>query len=553
MKKLAITFGSLLLLIVVGIFFLENWVEKKFEGTLNTNPNRKYDLVYENLDISILLGKIELNKVKITPLTVDSIPTIIEGSVERADLEGIGFIDFLRSKEISIQNLSFVNPEFTLTHTEFQKTHVESARPFQSLFGDIISRGEIKNFSLTGGKATLFHQMDSLQKIGSLDNLEIIAKGIETDSIQLDKAIPFKLEELKIGLKNLIYKLSEHETFGFGSYDFDFSAGQMDLKDLSLKLDLDWYEHAKSQPTQKEIMEFEIGRIAVKGLSEASQFGDSLMIIAESVSLDSLDFKIGKDKNRPFPPKELKKDFSYLLEALTFPMEIDSLQITNSNITYSEIGNGQTLPGTITLSKVNGLILNVSTIEEVERENSLYVSINAIFGGSGKLTMEVNENYFERKWEAEISLEDMEMTKLNQTVNNLAGINIASGKLHKLHLLMEANPNFSDNHFLMEYEDFKIELQNSENHKKGFLSSLANLAVHKQNLPGDKQYHELSYSTKRDQYKGPINLIWLSAKDGLLATIPSKMAQKLMPHSNQEKNHKKTEREKKKSEKKAKS
>ncbi|MBN3581408.1 hypothetical protein JYB64_03350 [Algoriphagus aestuarii] len=553
MKKLAIIFGSFLLLIIVGIFFLENWVENKFEGTLNTNPNRKYDLVYENLDISLLRGKIELNKVKITPLAVDSIPTIIEGSVERADLEGIGFIGFLISKEISIDNLSFVNPEFTLTHTEFQKTHIESTRPFQSLFRDIISRGEIKNFSLTGGKAVLFHQLDSLQKIGSFDNLEIIAKGIETDSLQLDKAIPFKLEELKIGLKNLSYQLSEHETFGFGSYDFDFSAGQMDLKDLSLKLDLEWYEHAKNQPTQKEIMEFDIGSIAVRGLSEASQFGDSLMIIAESVSLDSLDFKVGKDKNRPFPPKELKKDFSYLLEALTFPMEVDSLLITNSNITYSEIGNGHTLPGTITLSKVNGMILNISTIEEVERENSLYVSIDAIFDGSGKLNMEVNENYFERKWEAVLTLEDMDMTQLNQTVNNLAGITIASGKLHKLHLVMEANPNFSDNHFLMEYEDLKLELHNSENHKKGFLSSLANLAVHKQNMPGDKQYQELSYSTQRDLYKGPINLIWLSAKDGLLATIPSKMAQKLMPHSNKGNDHKKAERVKKRNEKKDKS
>lgn len=549
MKKLVIIIGSILLFLFASVIFIEKWVQTKFENSLNTNPNRKYDLVYENLSISILNGKIELNKVNITPLSVDSIPTIIEGSVERANLEGIGIIHFLRSKEITIQNLSFINPEFTLTRTDFQKDQVESTRPFQTLFRDIISRGEIKNFSLTGGKAilyqqndSLYQQNDSLQRIGSFDDLEIIASGIETDSVQLDKAIPFKLEELKIGVKNLEYLLSGNQIFGFESYSFDFSKGLMDLEHVRLDLEEEWVEHAKNQPDQKEIMEFDIGSVAVRGLSEASQFGDSLIIIAESITLDSLDFNIGKDKNRPFPPKELKQDFSYLLEALTFPMKVDSLKITNSELTYSEIGSGHTLPGTISLSEINGFILNVSTIEAVERENSLYVEVSAIFDGSGQLNLEVHENYFEREWEADITLTDMDMTKLNQTVNNLAGISIASGKLNKLHLNMEANAKFSDNHFLMEYEDFKIEMLNAEHHKKGFLSSLANLAVHKQNKPGDKKYQELTYSTQRDQYKGPINLIWLSAKDGLLATVPSKTALSLIQHSkndNRGKKHKK--------------
>lgn len=539
MKKLVIIIGSILLFLFASIILLENWVETKFENTLNTNPNRKYDLNYDILSVSILKGKIELNQLQITPLTVDSIPTIIAGSVERANLEGIGFISFLRNKEISIEILEFLNPEFTLTRTDFQKDQVESTRPFQTLFRDIISRGEIKNFSLSGGKAILFEQNDSLQRIGSFDDLEIMASGIETDSVQLDKAIPFKLEELKIGLKNLSYLLSENQIFRFESYAFDFSGGQMDLENISLELGQEWYKQAKNQPEQKEIMEFDIGSVAIRGLSEASQFGDSLMIIAESITLDSVDFKIGKDKNRPFPPKELKQDFSYLLEALTFPMKVDSLKVTNSTITYSEIGSGQTLPGKINLSEVNGLVLNVSTIEEVERENSLYVTLSAVFDGSGQLSLEVHENYFEREWEADLTLEDMDMKDLNQTVNNLAGISIASGKLKKLHLNMEANASFSDNHFLMEYEDFKIELLNPEHHKKGFLSSLANLAVHKQHKPGDKHFQELAYATTRDPYKGPINLIWLSAKDGLLATVPIKAAQKLMVHSKNDKRGKK--------------
>ena len=292
----------------------------------------------------------------------------------------------------------------------------------------------------------------------------------------------------------------------------------------------------------------------MRGLSNESRFYDSLMIISQSVEIDSLDFHVSKDKNRPMPAQVVKKDFSNMLEALSFPVEIDSLNIKNSKITYSEIESGKTKAGVITLTDVNGLILNVSSIEAVEKENSLLIAIKAIFDGSGKLNLNVTENYFERKWIADLTLEAMDMKHLNQTVNHLAGIAIETGEIQKLHMKMEATATSSDNHFLMQYKDLKMELLNTEDHKKGFLSSVANLAIHKQHLPGDKHYQELAYSTTRDIYKGPINLIWLSAKDGLLATVPTNAVQKLLPHSKEsklEKNEEKLEKKEEKAEKKA--
>lgn len=552
MKKLAIFLGSSILILFISIFFLENWVENKFEKALNNNPDRKYDLTYDNLKVSFFQGDIKLERLKITPLNIDSLPTEINGSVEKATLEGISFIDFLTSKEITIDNLSFLNPDFTLVHKDFPKTHSETSKPFQSLFGDIISRGEIRNFSLLGGKAELFFQKDSLEKIGSFDGLDIVAFGLETDSVQVGRTIPFRLENLAFSLDNLIYNLSSNQVLNLGSFQFDLLKGQMDLKRLSLKLSSSWEEHAKNQPFQKEVMEFDIGILAMKGLSTESSFYDSLMIISQTVEIDSLIFNVGKDKNRPKLPEVIKKDFSNLLETLSFPLAIDSLIVKNSHITYSEIELGKNKPGIISIGNLNGLILNVSSIESVERENSLIIDIKAKFNDSGDLNLHVDENYFERKWKVDLLLESMDMMNLNQTVNHLAGIAIESGEIQKLHLKMEGNPSSSDNHFLLEYKDLKMDLLNKEDEKKGFLSSVANLAIHKQNLPGDKHYKELLYSTKRDIYKGPINLIWLSVKDGLMATIPTQTVQKLMPHPKEAKLKKSETKAEKKANKKAK-
>lgn len=547
MKKLLVIFGSIFFLLFASTIILKSWVENKFEANLNKNPERKYDLSYDDLGLSLIQGNIKLSNVNITPLNIDSLTTSINGTVEHAKLEGISILSYLFSKELSIKNLSFLNPEFILIHQDNPKSHSKNTKSFQVLFQDIISRGEIKNFSLSGGKATLYNQ-DTTQKVGGFNDLEILATGLETDSIQVGRAIPFLLENLKISFQELDFNLSENETLTLGSFDFNFQEGQMAFVDLSLKLNSDWKDFAKTQPTQKEIMEFDIGNLMLNGLSTESRFYDSLMIISQSVEIDSLDFYVSKDKNRPEAEKELKKDFSYLLEALAFPVEIDSLKINNSKITYSEIGDGKSQAGKITLSEVNGLILNLTSIDQVQKEKSIDISISCLFDNSGKLELKVSENYFERKWIADLVLSDMDMRELNQTVNHLAGIEIESGELQKLHLYMEADSTSSNNHFLMQYNNLKMNLLDADDHKKGFLSTVANLAIHKQHQPGDKHFQELTYSTTRDQYKGPINLIWLSAKDGLLATIPTNLAHKLMPQS---KESKKAQRLKRKAERKA--
>ncbi|PZX58056.1 AsmA family protein [Algoriphagus chordae] len=546
MKKLFIILGSIIFLLAIGITGLKYWVQNNFESRLNSNPDRKYDLNYENFTISILAGNIELDNLKITPLNTDSLPSVITGTVEKAELDGISFLSFITAKAIKIQKLSFLTPDFTVIHSDFPKKSTTTTKPFQSLFKDIISRGEIKNFSLLGGKAELLYQKDTLQKIGSFEGLEIIATGLVTDSVQVGRAIPFKLENITISLKNFSYLTTDGQTLSLGAFDFDLEKGQMDLEALSMKLNSTWEEYAKTQPVQKGIMSFDIGHLALRGLSSESQFYDSLMVISQSLEIDSLDLHVSKDKNRPLPPQVAKKDFSNMLEELSFPVAIDSLLIKNSKITYSEIESGKTKAGTITLSEVNGLIQNVSSIDAVEKEKPLLIAISAIFDGSGKLNLNVTENYFERKWVADLTLEAMDMKQLNQTVNHLAGISIVTGDLQKLHMKMEATATASDNHFLMQYKDLKMELINPDDHKKGFMSSVANLAIHKQHLPGDKNYQELTYSTTRDIYKGPINLIWLSAKDGLMATIPSKVVQKLLPHSKESKAEKQEEKKDKK-------
>lgn len=530
--------GGLLSLFLILGFGLSFWLSSFLKTTLNTNPERKYDIIFEDLSISLIRSSIELKKLEINPLNTEGEASIINASVEKAEIRGYSIWEFVISRRLTIAELSFVKPEFRLTHYDTISSHSKSSKPFQSLFGDVVSRGKIKNFSIQDGKAEYFIQGDSLRRIGGFREMNLQATGLETDSAMIGHSIPFQLDNVHTSFKDLNYQVADDQNLRLGSFEFDFKTGELNLKDFSLSYDKPWQEIAKSKTFQQDIIDFHMGSLSISKLNTSSRLYDSLLIIAGSVSIDSLVFNDGRDKNIPRPKDELKKDFTALLNALQFPLEVDSLFIRNSKITYSEIEKGNTEPGVLVLEDLNGLIINLASIDSVEKKSPLDIHIKAKLNGKGDLELKLLENYQSNSFEVDLSLGAMEMKDLNPTLINLAGIAIEAGQLMELSLEMEAGPTSSDNHFLMEYRGLKMDLLNEEDKKKGFLSSVANLAINKENLPENKHYKTPSYSTKRNIYRGPINLIWLSVKDGLMATIPTGMVQKLMPHSKGDKKSK---------------
>lgn len=309
-KKLIYILGGLLSLFLILGFGLSFWLSSFLKTTLNTNPERKYDIIFEDLSISLIRSSIELKKLEINPLNTEGEASIINASVEKAEIRGYSIWEFVISRRLTIAELSFVKPEFRLTHYDTISSHSKSSKPFQSLFGDVVSRGEIKNFSIQDGKAEYFIQGDSLRRIGGFKEMNLQATGLETDSAMMGHAIPFQLDNVHTSFKDLNYQVADDQNLRLGSFEFDFKTGELNLKDFSLSYDKPWQEIAKSKTFQQDIIDFHMGSLSISKLNTSSRLYDSLLIIAGSVSIDSLVFNDGRDKNIPRPKDELKKDFT---------------------------------------------------------------------------------------------------------------------------------------------------------------------------------------------------------------------------------------------------
>ncbi|MFC3880601.1 hypothetical protein ACFOSV_10455 [Algoriphagus namhaensis] len=521
----ALVFALVLFGLLKGLEFT---LENQIEGLINTNEDRKYDLRYKSLNLNILTTKVKLEGVSIVPVNPDSTKSFVSASLEEAQLNGVDVFKFLTSKVLTIDELNFLAPNFLLTLAGGQESSRGSSA-FQDLFKDIISRGEIKNFSMKGGNAELYLASDPSRKIGSFNNFNITASDLSTDAVQLNHAIPFQFENIHTSLESFTYELDFGRHLSFDSFDFSYADQELTILGLKMGFENTWQDQAKLIGYQTDIIDFKLGSLKFKKLSPSASLYDSLVFVSEKLELDSLVLKDRRDKNIPRPKDEIKENFAALLKKLNFPLLIDTIKITNSSVEYFEINEGSTEAGVLLLSELDATILNATSMDSLEAIRPLEIALTGKLNEASDFSLNVIENYQDLSFSVDLEVGAMSMKSLNTTLVNLASIEIKSGQMTSLKLRMDAGTYSSRNHFSIQYSGLDFDLLKKDSQAKNkLLSSVSKVAYFQSFQKGDKHWNDPSYTTKRNRYRGPINLIWLSLKEGLLKTVPRGAARALL-------------------------
>lgn len=531
MKKIIIGLLVLFLLGFGAILYMEKWLSDNLPSIVNQNENRNYDILFEDVDIRIFGGSIDFQNITIVPLN-DSLPTTVNGSVRKIRMSGVKIMELVFDKRVNITELRLEEPAFRLIRKDINSKPAESSKAFQDLFRDIVSRGLIKNFVLEDGSAELYIQKDTLVRFGQFTDLNILAEGLKTDSAMVTNTVPFQVDNIHTSLKNFQIQVSENQLFKMGELDFDYKGREFVFRDLSLKFNEPWTDVVKKMEFQVDMIEFDLKELQIISINTDSDPFGLWTVIADKILLDSLVFHDGRDKNLDRPADVVKERITELISAIPFPVELDTLQIVNSDISYSEVPKGKSEPGTIHFKEFNAIILNVSSIDSVLVDEKLIIEADTKLNGEGAMKVTIKVPYNSGNFNLYATLGPMDMQRLNPTLEFMASVKIGSGKLRGMILEMEADAYKSRNKFTIDYQDLEIDLskvtEDGVEKKNEVLSKLANLAIKKDNLPGDKNYLTPTYTTIRNRYRSPFNLIWLSAKDGFFEVIPSGLGKRIM-------------------------
>jgi hypothetical protein len=529
MKKIIIRVLIVLALIAITNKGMESWIESSFQVKINSNPDRAYNITYSNFSLSTFFNGITLDKVCIEPLNHKK-GTIIRGHVDYANINGLVLKDLLFNKRLNIDEITFKQPKFevTLSADTIQKT---SGKGLQSMFGDILSRANINNFRIENGSVVLIDPISKAVK-GQVKTLNLLASHIETDSLKFKHLIPFEMRDLEVTLDSITFELNEYTHVGLGRFQYKLRDKEILLNDISLGYSIDWVDVSRRLGVQNDIIELNAKEIGIHQFEPSNNFYTQLDIVAQKVSVDELNIKLQRNKNIPKPPDIAKSSFQGIVNSIPIEILIDSLQISNSSLTYGELGVKKHESGSIKIQSINGNITGITNIPEQQKNiGQIDANIKASLLGKAGVNIALNIPYDHREaFSLDLDVGEMEMKNLNSTLKPLVGMEIVSGQMKQIQFHMNAGRNQSLNRLVFDYDNLHVKLIN-ENHngkKKSLLSAIVNSAIRKNNLPDQKKYLIAEYQFERNKYRSPINYIIKGLIQGVTKIVPGKFAQKMI-------------------------
>lgn len=543
------------ILIGVGILFLlfkgmEWWVEFRFQKIINRNPDRAYDIQYKDFDVHSFFKGVTLEEVGIVPVAIDSGGTVIRGTVNYAKLNGLKWYELAFSRRLDIDGILFDRPLFKVTLSDHPKKKT-SGKGFQELLGDIISRANLSRFEIEHGSVILMNPGDESIR-GRLSNLNVRADEIETDSVIWNHLIPFKLGSLQSSIDSLSFQLNDYTHLSTGSITFKKRENKLTLRDVDMHYTEDLSTVSQIIGKQTDLIQISFGELTFVQLTASSNLYTDLDIETKKILLRDLIFKDYRDKNMPRPPDAVKPMFKGMVDAIPITLSVDTIQLDNVEVEYSEVGVNKEIPGTLRFEDINGFITRLTTIpQKQEAYKSFEANLKASLNGVAPLSFDLEVPYDSEAFTVVTSIGPFDMTNLNETARHMAGVEIESGDVKKIHFEMRASQASSHNKMQFDYENLKIEVLKEDKHHEvkshAFFSSLANSALRTNNVPFHGKYLMADYYSQRNVYRGPFNFMWHSVADGMLHIVPGSFVQSLL---GVDKETKKVEKEKKQANKK---
>jgi len=534
------------IIIVLGLLFLilkgiEMLLEANFQAKINANPDRAYDITYEDFDLHTFFKGVTLDEVRIQPLNKTG-GTVITGNVDYATLKGLVWIELLFGKRLNIREISFEQPVFevTLSNDTVKKT---SGKGIQAMFGDILSRAKLSSFSIRNGSVILKEPESGTIK-GEVKKVNIQADEIETDSIRLKNIIPFLMGNLIIDIEDVNYDLNEYTHLSLGSIDYNLQDQELVLHDISMGYTIDWIEVSKRVGIQTDIIELDIKTFAIHQLEPSNQFYSDLDIKAQTINIDSLHIKLQRNKNFERPPDTVKPMFKEMIDNIPLALDLDSVAISNSSVTYSELGAKKEESGTIVINEINGNIVGITNIPELQQKlGQLSANLTASLSGQAAMNVALVVPYNGESFTLNVEVGNMDLVKLNPTLTPLAGVEIESGELNGIKFYMNASKANSQNKLIFDYSDLHMNMvKESKDHtekKRLFLSAVANAAIRNNNIPGEDKYLTANYQSERNMYRSPVNYIIQGLIQGIIRIVPGKNVQKALTKEKKNKKKKK--------------
>jgi hypothetical protein len=531
-KTFLITIFVIGLVAFTGLtFILEPYIKHKISAELNKNPKRLYEIIFDDIDLNIFIGRVKIDNLTITPrdtakvlLENAAIRGLISAKTELLRVTEFKIVEFLKTKRMIMDRIVVENIMITYLSNPMAKPADRnlSGNLEQVIPGKIYSIN-VNYFEILTAGLTYYSVEKPEEPLFIIDSLSVAVENIRVDSATIQQTVPLTFTAIDMNSRYITYTPLKYYTLSTSGIRFDVQDSSLTIEQFKLIPKYSKEEFNRQIKYNTDLFSISVDSIIVMGIN-ANELAAGNAIHFNCIRIEKPDVDIYRDKRLPDAPFKHKVLITGGLNKVSRKFITDTVKIKNGKLAYGEMIEGADKPGKVFFNPFNLTAYNITNdLVTTENKSNLEMDFSGKIMGKSDLNahliffLERNDEYFTVAG----TLDPVAAAEFNPMLEGLLPVTITSGDIKQAKFRFKATDDVSDGELTLIYENLRVDVskQNDPDKKSGGLSAGANILINNKNLPGDNNYTTGMIHFERRKDKFIINYLWNSLKTGIISIV----------------------------------
>lgn len=539
-----ITAGILLVLIITATLLvnyrLKPYVAGKIRTAVSESSLGLYEVDFNDLHISLWMGSISFDSLSLRPDTtvINQLRDKREAPkhIYRMDIKGlafknISFWDIYFHKKLDLESIVIYKPEITVTFNDYKskKSNDVKQTAYQQI-SKFLRSLHINEIILNEADFKYIDKSAEPIQTTKLNGLNVKVTELRIDSAsQFDKSKFFYTQNIQLNIKDHKFVTKDGlYTISIGDLSSSTSGKNLRLSQFVVKPNYPEMEFSRKYKEQHDRYDLKFKEILLTDI-DLLRLNNDRTLAASALVINGADVNIFM--NRELPPVSFDKGRNYphmVIRRLKLNTIIDTLQIKNTRIAYSEYNPKSQKKGTVTFDRFNATLRNVSNDSARLASNQwMRANVTTWLMNKGRMDVDVNMNLVASNaaFNFNGTMGKMDMRELNALSRNMSLAEIQSGTINKAEFKVSANLRTSTGYLKLYYNNLNVNVlkkdeDSNELKKRGLISAIANGLVINNDNPGkDGELRIGKTVAERINSASFFNLMWKSIFSGLKESV----------------------------------
>jgi hypothetical protein len=505
-QKRLLAFSLMFLAVILILSFLVNlyWspiLAKKVRNVVLTSSDGLYKIDFSDAKLHIIRGEIDIYNIVLKPDTAvynqrvkDHLApnNLVELHVKRLILSHIHPFRLYFHHKLDIGQIILSQPELDVSYqlNHSKDTITKDHRTIWQKMSKSLRSVHIGEISLSDVKFKYNDYSGNKLAISELKEMNLNATDLLIDSAtQTDKSRLLYCRDIVAELNNY----AGHSPNGL--YTYKIKSLRLSTKTSKLNvIGLDLHPVKTSvffEKSEKDRFDAHLDSLQISNFDYLT-FHKYRLINASRLMLAGGSLNLFNNPNKKPTTADKEKTYpNFGLKEIRADLNIDTIDASHINVSYTEIGKKSQKAGTITFNNSSGRFLNVTNNKAaLQKNNTCTARLTSYFMNRGKINVLFTFNLIDEDlpFTYKGDLGPMDLSVINPAIMPLGLIKVNSGKLVSYEFDITANNALSKGRISLLYNDLKVTVLKADtvNDKLKHMtiaSLYANLLVLKHNNP----------------------------------------------------------------------